>query len=202
MTILTDSQTACRSYQIGRISSSALHILNNCSTPPDIRIVWASGHAAIPGNEAAHAAARDLIHRAVADDGQSPNPQDQPQPLSGYADMLAHYRKTRCRLPPPHWRLSREEATTWRRLQTNTYPHPTRLHLIFPAQHPSLCAYCPQPGSLYHIVWTCQNTPDLPKLPNPSFEQWRASLASPGPDTQLKLVTRARTASRSQGIPD
>ncbi|KAG0443071.1 hypothetical protein HPB47_015318 [Ixodes persulcatus] len=52
------------------------------------------------------------------------------------------------------------------------------------------------------LVWECQRTPDLTPKPTPSYEQWMACLTSPDPGIQQDLVTRARIASRSQGIPD
>lgn len=160
------------------------------------------GHESLEGNEAAHAAARDYIHRAISLTGQSPPHPPNPQPLLRYTDILADYRLKRQIFPIPHHQLTRDEATTFRRLQTNTYPHRTLLHAIYPTDYPATCHYCPAPGTLYHQVWECQKTPDLHPIPNPSIQQWTARLTSKDPTFQLDLVQRARAASRSQGIPD
>ncbi|XP_042144326.1 uncharacterized protein LOC120837552 [Ixodes scapularis] len=148
------------------------------------------------------AAARAHTHRAITREGTTSLVAPTTDLLINYADILAHYRHDRRKYPAPHPRLSRDEATTLRRLQTNTYPHSTLLHAIYPAQYAATCNFCPSPGNLYHQVWECQRTPDLTPKPTPSYEQWMACLTSPDPGIQQDLVTRARIASRSQGIPD
>lgn len=50
ITIITDSQTACRNYLNGRISKPALHILQRHPQFPSIEIVWSPGHTALEGN--------------------------------------------------------------------------------------------------------------------------------------------------------
>lgn len=201
ITTLTDSQAACRSYQWGRISTPALTILKNIAELPDMEIVWVPGHESIDGNEAAHTAARAYIHRAITRDGMF-SADIKTDPLLRYSDVLGHYRLGRRVFPPPHPQLSREEATTLRRLQTNSYPHSTLLHSIYPTQYPSLCNFCPTPGTLYHQVWECQKTPNLPPISYPTFEQWMARLVDPDLGHQQELVKRAWTASRSLGIPE
>lgn len=200
VTILTDSQTACRHYQAGRISALALRILAQRSAPiPDIRIVWTPGHTALPGNEAAHASARALIPRApTGADDPSASP---PIPLR-YADILAHLRRQRQHFSPPHPNLPKTDECILRRLQTNTFPHGTRLHAMYPAQYSPKCKHCPSPCTLYHMVWECHLTPTLLPLPNPTPEQWEGQLASGDLGDQQQLISRAQLAARAQGLLD
>lgn len=202
ITILTDSQAACRSYQRGRISKTALQILKNTAHIPETRLIWIPGHESLEGNEAAHAAARALIHRAITIEGQTPLAAPKTEPLVRYADILIYYRQGRRTFPTPHSQLTRAEATTLRRLQTNTYPHRTLLHAIYPTQYPSTCNFCPTPGTLYHQIWECQKTPGLAPITSPSYKQWVNRLTSPDLGIQRELVKRAWTASRAQGIPE
>lgn len=197
VTVLSDSQEACRRYLRGRITPTALRILQANYELPDIQLIWAPGHADLPGNDAAHAAACEYARQAVSD-RQSPCPDT---PLTP-PDLLTHYRLSRRRYPPPHPRLSRLEATTLRRLQTNSYPHRTLLHKMYPTQYYATCAYCPSPGTLYHLVWECQQSPSLSPIPNPTYEQWVDRLTSSDLAAQQEVVARARAASQDQGIPD
>lgn len=204
VTIITDSQTACRSYLKGRISQPALHILQRNPNLPTIQIIWSPGHTTLEGNEAAHAAAREHSHRAVSEraHNQQTDAHPKPIPLYTYAEILSHYRQARRKYPAPHQRLEKEDATTLRRLQTNTYPHNSILHAMYPTQYTANCKYCPQTGTLYHIVWECPHTPELAPIPNPSFQQWVELLTSPDLSDQHTLVERARTAGRLQGVLD
>ncbi|KAG0429474.1 hypothetical protein HPB47_023596 [Ixodes persulcatus] len=194
ITILTDSQAACRNFLLGRISPAALKVLQNVRKLPELHIVWTPGHESFEGNEAAHAAARAHTHRAVSQEGNDTQTPCtfKPTPLQKYADILAHYRHERRQFPPPHPYLSRAEATAFRRLQTNSYSHGTLLHAMYPTLYPATCNFCSQPGTLYHIVWECQQTPSL--APNP-----HATLRAVA---QRSLVERARAARADHGFPD
>ncbi|CAN7949284.1 unnamed protein product [Ixodes hexagonus] len=101
--------------------------------------------------------------------------------------------------PPP---LSRAEATAFRRLQTNSYSHGTLLHAMCPTLYPATCNFCSQPGTLYHMVWECQQTPSLAPNPHPTYDQWVGQLTSSDLSAQRSLVERARAASADQGFPD
>ncbi|KAH9372587.1 hypothetical protein HPB48_019106 [Haemaphysalis longicornis] len=50
ITVITDSQQACRHYLSGRISLHALTLLQHARTLPTIRIVLTTGHGFLPGN--------------------------------------------------------------------------------------------------------------------------------------------------------
>lgn len=73
---------------------------------------------------------------------------------------------------------------------------------MYPTQYYATCAYCPSPGTLYHLVWECQQSPSLSPIPNPTYEQWADRLTSSDLAAQQEVVARARAASQDQGIPD
>ncbi|KAG0427706.1 hypothetical protein HPB47_025258 [Ixodes persulcatus] len=159
---------------------------------------------ALAATTAAHAAARAHTHRAVSQEGKdTQTPYTfKPTRLQKYADILAHYRHERRQFPPPHPYLSRAEATAFRRLRTNSYSHGTLLHAMYPTLYPATCNLCSQPGTLYHMVWECQQTPSLAPNPHATYEQWVGQLTSSDLSAQRSLVERARAASADQGFPD
>ncbi|KAM7303296.1 uncharacterized protein ISCGN_013260 [Ixodes scapularis] len=154
LSIITDSQAACRSFVNGRLSRFAHRILTNHPPEqlPTVSLIWTPGHNSLSGNERAHASARALTLRA-------PPPQEDPSlvpipiPLT-YRDILQHLRLSRRTLPPPHKSLTREDAVGWRMLQTNTFPHLSLLHAMYPTVYPTnKCPLCTEKASLYHITW-------------------------------------------------
>lgn len=203
VTIVTDSQEACRRFQKGSISKSTLRILLKCDFE-DASILWTPGHESLAGNRAAHAAAREHTHRATPQRYSDSENEEEPIPRK-YSDILAHYRKQRRHYPAAHKRLTREEAVTWRRLQAGTYPHGTLLHAMYPGNFNRHCTYCPaSANTLYHMVWGCRNNPSIPPIDelnvdeNPE-DQWEALLTSANPEDQLRLVDRARASAASHG---
>lgn len=201
LTVVSDSQAACRSFSKGRISKIAHQILTKHSPSqlPTTSVIWTPGHSALGGNERAHASARAMIIRA-------PPPQDDqstvpvPIPLT-YHDILQHQRLSRRSLPPPHKHLTKEETVEWRLLQTNTYPHLSLLHSMYPAVHPSnQCPLCGrETATLYHVTWACPETKTVPVNDNPTSEQWEAVLSSSTLEDQRRLVERARATAKATG---
>lgn len=125
-----------------------------------------------------------------------------PLPLTSFEEVAQYYRLARLTLPPAHPSLSKKEERYWRLLQTNTFPHSTKLHFIWPAQYDPHCRFCKAPFTLYHMVWECQLNPSLSAVSNPSVEQWEGELASSSVEEQLRLIHRAETAERSNGVLD
>lgn len=212
-TIITDSQAACRAYSSGVLSTQANNILRHCdlSKLPLIRIVWTPGHASLPGNERAHALAREMTHRATEEvdrhiQGDSTTSASRipcHEPLN-YTLTLAYYRIQRKTLPPPHQSLSRADATSWRQLQTHTFPNLHHKHLFFPTQYPSTCPTCNSPTpTLYHSVWECPRPPDgLTPIRTPTLTSWEAALSSTSPQDQQRLIERARRIASAIGVLD
>ena len=203
VTIVTDSQEACRRFLKGTIGRSALQVLLKCNFE-DASILWTPGHESLAGNRAAHAAAREHTHRATPQRYSDSGNTEERIPRK-YSEILAHYRKQRRHYPPAHKRLTREQAVTWRRLQAGTYPHGTLLHAMYPGNFSRNCRYCPESANtLYHMVWGCRNNPSVPPLDEQSVQenpedQWEALLTSQNPEDQLRLVDRALASAASHG---
>lgn len=196
--VITDCQQACRNYGNGRISTSALRLLkkHKDTLNPTI-LIWTPGHAGLDGNERAHATARACTLQAPHQSLRDPEPVQQQ-----YRALLQHHRLARCAYPPPHQKLTREEAVAWRQLQTNTYPHLSFLHIIHPTIYPPTCPHCSEHPTLYHTTWACQNTPAAPIIRTPTLEQWEAALCSSDPEDQRQLVDRARRTAAAAGALD
>ena len=199
--VVTDSQAACRHYAAGRIASTALRIIQSLPTPPDIYILWTPGHASLEGNEAAHAAAREHTYRAFPIPASPQPPEDDLFIPRTHKDLLNHHRLTRRTLPPPHDKLTKEDATTYRRIQTNTYPHGTLLHAIHPTSYAATCKFCPQSCPPPHDLGVLSYPVPTP-IRTPTPEQWESMLASSDPHDELHLVKRARLAATAQGLLD
>lgn len=195
LTVITDCQAACRSYAAGTVAPTALHLLSK--TPPSrtVTIVWTPAHSALPGNDTAHALARALTNRTTEEEHY-------PTPIVTYQEITQYYRLGRRTFPLTQPNLTKQQESTLRRLQTNTFPHPVRLNRLFPTQYSQKCQFCGKLGTLYHIIWECDQNPDLPPIPNPSHEQWESVLSGARLVDQLTLVDRAACAGTTNGLPD
>lgn len=101
--------------------------------------------------------------------------------------------------------LSKAEESLLRRIQTNTFPHPVRLHSIFPNQYSAECQFCSQPGTLLHIIIQCGRNPKLPPLrsPLPTLELRENLVTSGHLDVQQQLLaSRAKSFCSPPGFPD
>ncbi|KAH7974245.1 hypothetical protein HPB49_012635 [Dermacentor silvarum] len=194
--IVTDSQQACRNFASGRIHATTLKIINQKPPTRSVIIIWAPAHHGIPGNEVTNHVARDLTHRADAEESEP----ERMHPLVSYQDITQHYKLTRRTYAPPHKSLPREQERFLRALQVNTFPHPTRNHLIAPTQFSPQCRFCAEPGSLRHIVGGCREAPLNHPNPYHTNELWERALASSNLEDQQRLIARAQDAARAQGI--
>ncbi|XP_077541036.1 uncharacterized protein LOC144153257 [Haemaphysalis longicornis] len=149
--IFTDSQAACRNFQKGRVSATALNILKTRPQLPDTYVTWIPGHEGMAGNEAAHAAAREHTSRAFLPPDIRAATGAADVPIT-YRAILQHYRLERRRYPPPHPDLTKEESVIFRRLQTNTYTHGIIMNRIYPTQFSYLCPYCDIPDTSAHMI--------------------------------------------------
>ncbi|KAH9367748.1 hypothetical protein HPB48_010329 [Haemaphysalis longicornis] len=162
--IYTDSQDACRAYLRGRICPDAHHILDT-HHPPErkrtISIIWTLSHTEteVRGNaRAQHLAREEASARAVVSGDEDPEERlDPPTPLTTFRSITKHYREQRRTLPPPYHLLDKGEQVKWRLLQSNTYPTPARMNLLYPQLYPSpACPNCQQArGTIYHMVRAC-----------------------------------------------
>lgn len=205
ITVLTDSQSACRRYATGRITRISSNILARRPALPTTRIVWIPGHTSLPGNEVAHATARALTYRAFPEETNEVPAHDDltlhPLPPT-YSDILAHYRNSRRLYPPPHPSLSTTDARIWRRLQTQTYHNHTCLHFVSPTLYAFNCPSCNTPNTTMHLVWTCPSNPPLPTPFTHSPEHWERVLRCSQLEEQEALILRAKAAATARGLPE
>lgn len=123
--VVTDPQRAYRNYQSGWVYRAPLRVLQNHSSTYSIQLIWTPAHASMDGNEYANQQAGAFTPQYVELHAGS-------YPLLTYKDITYHYRLERQTLPPPHHDLSREQHTTLRLIQSGSFPHPTRLYLMYP----------------------------------------------------------------------
>ncbi|KAG0436485.1 hypothetical protein HPB47_017919 [Ixodes persulcatus] len=190
-TIISDSQGAVRHFAAGSVGEVAAGLLRR--HPPQVaQIVWSPGHMGHPGNEVAHATARDSL------------PSRDSIPASGVEDWwsfskcLLDIRLARKRFPAPDKSLSKEGEHILQRQQTNTFLTPDKLHTWYPDRYTSAaCPWCGwQKADTYHMVWACEKN-EKPSQCEASEEEWYAALASEDPVQQQLLIRRAKAAQAS-----
>ncbi|XP_075539316.1 uncharacterized protein LOC142574002 [Dermacentor variabilis] len=192
--IVSDSKVAVMNFARGRISPEASRILQTCRDSRKIEIIWAPAHASLAGNEAAHELARGLTFRA----GGLAEGFTGRDRLVCYREITQHYRLGRVKYPPADASLNKSQASTWRRLQTNSFPSPVSCSLYYPGQYSSQCKRCKARANLNHILWECPQAPSEGRIK--SLEQWETLLLSSDPEIQLKTVQLAEIAARVQGL--
>ncbi|XP_077552851.1 uncharacterized protein LOC144167469 [Haemaphysalis longicornis] len=201
-TIITDSRRACERYLAGTVPPLAYRILKRVVRfvdPAPKEIVWSPGHQSLRGNEAAHAAARALTHRA-------PHPcspgSEISKPLLRFREIVKHYCDNRRLYPAPAKGLSKADERILRRLQTNTFMCPA-VAKHFDPKTDGRCLHCGVVSDTFHMVWACQRNPALSPNPSTTREAWEAALLNcSGLESQRALVRRARVAALTNGVPE
>lgn len=199
--VVTDSQQACRNFTNGRTPVLAAQILGP-RLQESHQITWTPGHAGLEGNERANALARALINRAGQNQSSDQSPPFTFVPLpSNYCDRLEIQRLNRRIYPPPHKKLSTEEAIALRLIQTNTFPNLHRYSKIYPQTYRGICPWCGDTRpTLFHISWGCGGKPEHLKTPNTSFERWEVQLTGDTLAGQEALVQQVRRAAMASGV--
>ncbi|KAH9364083.1 hypothetical protein HPB48_012981 [Haemaphysalis longicornis] len=85
-----------------------------------------------------------------------------------------------------------------RSIQTNTFPHLSRLHKLYPTQYSKLCPKCNQVATLYHTAAGCHKIHKHPL----TEEQWCEALSSADYDKQCRTIARAATGALEAGALD
>ncbi|KAG0425774.1 hypothetical protein HPB47_027080 [Ixodes persulcatus] len=179
-------------------TAQALHmskkddIKNAARNPPQsqVQLIWTPAHSGLEGNEAAHDLARGLTIRAGPSLYPYHGARSARDRLVGYHDITAYYLLSRRIYPQADKSLRLEQSHVWRQLHTGVFPNPATMTHIHPSLYPtSVCPLCGAHANLAHIIWACPQDP-FPEIP--SEERWEASLRSPDPDLQARLVKRAK----------
>lgn len=217
ITILSDSQEACRLFTKGRLPLNICKFLGG-ELSNTYRLVWCPGHAGLEGNERADALARALTNRAEqqpfsllpppSNDGFREEEENDPARMAP-RELLAHQQCTWLKYGTLHKSLKGEDAIDLRKIQTGVYPNLLRLHKIHPTLYGRDCPWCrDSPPTLYHISWSCAKRPNeldrlqrMYRMEN-SLEQWEALLASSDPEVQLALLDHVRQAAQASGALD
>lgn len=216
--VISDSQAAIRNYANGRVSREALRILmtneDKIREKNDTFVIWTPAHTQTPlaGNEAAHAAARALTNRAVAnadaasDEVPRGGEWEWGDRMTSYHEITQHYKLERRKYPPPHNRLNKKQAVAWRQLQTYTYPNPVLFSLCYPDLYlTEKCKVCDERATLSHILWECSsldesNDENHEEAVSDRRTRWEGALLSSSFEQQLWAVQRAEEAARAQGL--
>ncbi|KAH9361911.1 hypothetical protein HPB48_003680 [Haemaphysalis longicornis] len=192
-TIVTDSQDAYRTISNGLGSPHTLAVLRTIPDMhplPQINLIWAPAHAGLEGNEATHDWACECTNQEPVDRPVSPDLHC--HPLLTYSDILHYYRETRQQYPNPSCQFTRQQTTTLRLIQTNTYLHPKLFSRIYPETYTDQCPRCKiDKATLPHIFWAC---PKAPPTFIKSRHDWETALRSNDPEIQLRLVRLALDA--------
>ncbi|KAG0445583.1 hypothetical protein HPB47_013668, partial [Ixodes persulcatus] len=103
--------------------------------------------------------------------------------------------------PPPHKKLSTEDAVALRLIQTNTFPNLHRYSKMYPLTHRGICPWCGDTRpTLFHISWGCGGKPQHLKTPSASFERWEVQLTGDTLAGQEALVQQVRRAAMASGV--
>ncbi|KAH7955229.1 hypothetical protein HPB51_028169 [Rhipicephalus microplus] len=92
--VISDSKNAVRNYESGRVTETAVRILNMVGVPKEqILLVWSPAHQGLRGNEEAHSVARGLTYRSTP--GTSQVTEQRSEYMRTYHEIVAHYRLNR-----------------------------------------------------------------------------------------------------------
>lgn len=209
--VYSDSRTAVRSFSSALVSQQANSIVTKAlqrtreSSEGGYHITWFPAHLdgsvnplGCNPNEQAHRLARDFTYRAAADSHARNEVDIHKDSLCTFHEIVSHYRLTRKKFPLPHPKLNKPQASTFRLLQTRSYPTPRSLNKTDP-DHSQSCPKCGHDScSFDHMLWLC---PALNASPHITKEQWEESLQSSDLHTQLQAVQRAHDIATELRLP-
>lgn len=120
---------------------------------------------------------------------------------STYNEITKHFYISRCIFPPPSPKLSRPQALTLRLLQSESYPNPHILYVIYPEIYPyDICNHCKlTTATLRHVLWEC-TTMYNDANPDATSARWDAVLRSSSLGNQKWAIQQARDAAVRLGL--
>lgn len=196
--VISDSKNAVRNYESGRVTETAIRILNRDGGPRQlVLLVWAPAHQGLRGNEEAHSVARGLTYRSTPGTSQVTETINRREDMRAYQEITVYYRLNRQIYPAADRTLSKKDEVMWRKLQTGVFPNPVLYSKWHPRVFDSKCKFCDEAANLVHMVWTCPSKHDSSR----TLESWEALLRSPDPNVQQDIIGQALAAAVSQGIP-
>ncbi|KAH9372738.1 hypothetical protein HPB48_022636 [Haemaphysalis longicornis] len=157
-TVVTDSQKACRHFQVGKVHAATCAILLRHPQLRQIQIVWTAAHLRVKVNVKVK-----ITRRTRSEDAAS----ERFFPLLAYAEMtqlLCHARRT---LAPPHRHQSTEQAPHHRALQTNAFRHPKWACHNYARITSHSCTFCGEDGTLVDAPSHPLSKPNLYNTPEP-----------------------------------
>lgn len=118
-------------------------------------------------------------------------------PIQEYAEVLGWYRYGRRTMPPPHPKLTREQAVLYRQIQTRSVLTPALARHVCPEVFRSdVCSVCNNSkATLTHILWNCELHPtEAAAFPGRLPEDIERAVHSHELASQLLAVQRLEVA--------
>lgn len=118
-------------------------------------------------------------------------------PMQEYAEVLGWYRYGRRTMPPPHPKLTREQAVLYRQIQTRSVLTPALARHVCPEVFRSdVCSVCnTSKATLTHILWNCELHPkEAAAFPGRLPEDIQRAVHSHELANQLLAVQRLEVA--------
>uniref|UniRef100_L7LY09 Putative tick transposon n=1 Tax=Rhipicephalus pulchellus TaxID=72859 RepID=L7LY09_RHIPC len=202
--IYTDSREAIRAFETGNLAREAASILEKRACPGSHFITWFPAHMGknvlegFPNlNELAHDRARELTRRDGLEAPEGQEGTQQNDPLLTFNEITTHYQLGRRVYPLPHPKLSRDQSTTLRMLQTGSFPSRGFLSKIYSDVDPG-CPDCSETFcSVAHMLWRC---PALPNNLLSSEDEWEEAIRSTALRKQAQAIQRAQERAERHGV--
>lgn len=112
-------------------------------------------------NETANTVARELAGRATVMDSSAEWWMETKDRFDTFQGVTKYYRNNRRVMAPPHPELTREQASIFRQLQTNSLLTPVIMRHISPELYPDdTCVLCNNArATAAHLLWDCEVRP-------------------------------------------
>lgn len=204
-TVISDWRSAIVNFATDNVSPCAARVcgaLGHRAVP--VTVKWFPAHMGPVStgenrNEAADRAARALTSRGASPSPRPAEDDDEVVPIASYKDVLDWYREGRRTYPPPHRKLTRQEAVTLRQLQTRAVWTPVVAKHVCPEVYASdVCAVCGEDrATMVHMLWKCKVEDGVTDALPPRLA---SAVASVDYDAQREAVQQALEALERQRL--